>query len=602
VIVDRVRSRGLDGQLERSARVRWHGGEFDLRIAVPPEFAPAPEDASPFLAAALQLAMRRREDLQIDGPVSPLLLRRCEWIQQIYAAWDPTLSHCELRASAEIEPSPGRDAAASFFSRGVDSTCCAAVEREESIGLLVFCDGLEPRHDQRVRAEEMRLARVVAEQIGLPLVTTSTNLRELTDPLVRDWEDYVAPALAFVAHSLAGGLRRAVVPSSDSYATLEPCGTSPLLDPLFSTEAVVIEHDTVTRGHGAKVAWLAVERPDLLRLLKVCYVENRPDNCGRCGKCLVTMAELQVAGALHMAELFPNEIDLDAVAQMRIMSRKARFDFVAVFAALGASETDRRLRVAIETALDNGARDLAARVREGRFEPLSFRGRHMDSCIAMLREQHLAVDTGSEEAPPASASADAAVGLVRALDDDRGCHVYSAGKIAWGLRAVELGRLHSQPHDGSVPLWITAEGRALTPTHIPSIEPAPLRASLRWAFAPLAWRGFARFSRRAGAVIWRLGWLAKSHEDGEPVSATRHRAGFLHENERDGRLSLYSAVHPITGDQLLTTWRWEATDLGYAQVTLLGYLDPCEPPTGRLAGRRPHVPWASRFGQRVRAA
>ena len=305
MIVDQLRSRELGDRVGRAARLRWDGGEFDLRLELPAALAGPPEDGSPYLAATLQLAMRLGEDLVVDAPVSAQLLRRCAEIQQVYSSWDPRLPGCEIQVSHEVRQVSRGGAAVSFFSRGVDSMYSAVCEREEPLSGLLFCDGLDTLHDERVRAEEMRLASDAAAAIGLPLTVVSTNLRTLVDQFGIDWEDYVAPGLVSVAHALSGGLRRAVIPSTDTYATLEPCGTGPLLDPLFSTEAVRIEHDSIAPSRAAKIAWLSARRPDLLRWLKVCFFVNDHGNCGACGKCLLTMLELDVAGTLLLAELFP---------------------------------------------------------------------------------------------------------------------------------------------------------------------------------------------------------------------------------------------------------------------------------------------------------
>ena len=74
MIVDRIEERELDGLLERSARLRWNGGEFRARFAVPPELAPPEPDGSPFLAVSLLPAMAFHEDLVVDAPVSALLV------------------------------------------------------------------------------------------------------------------------------------------------------------------------------------------------------------------------------------------------------------------------------------------------------------------------------------------------------------------------------------------------------------------------------------------------------------------------------------------------------------------------------------------------
>jgi hypothetical protein len=81
--------------------------------------------------------------------------------------------------------------------------------------------------------------------------------------------------------------------------------------------------------------------------------------------------------------------------------------------------------------------------------------------------------------------------------------------------------------------------------------------------------------------------------DGEPV-------GYLERRPGPGRIALHAAVHPVTGDQLVTTDPYEAIDLGYGEPVMLGYALAAAPVTGRLGTTRPVLEWASRFGQRVR--
>jgi hypothetical protein len=77
--------------------------------------------------------------------------------------------------------------------------------------------------------------------------------------------------------------------------------------------------------------------------------------------------------------------------------------------------------------------------------------------------------------------------------------------------------------------------------------------------------------------------------EGEP-------AGYLFRTPRAYSAPLYSALHPVTGDQLLTRDPWEAIDMGYSQPVLLGELVAVAPLTGSLEPVRYGVPWASRFG------
>jgi colanic acid/amylovoran biosynthesis protein len=335
VIIDQLQTQQRQGRTETSARLSWASGEFRLEVEMPSEFAGGRADASPFLCASVLLAMRLGEDLEIRGPVSRPLRDRVPRIVHLYARWDPRLARIEVRAADELEAAPRASGIGCFFSRGVDSLYSAASPRglPGPVTQLVFCDRLEPIHGAEVRAEEIRLATEAAALLGLPLAVIESNIRELTDPIVRDWEDMVGAGLSFLATAMSGGFGHVLIPSSDGPRTLGPCGTSPLLDPLFSTAEVEVEHDApATRP--AKVAWLAHEHPELLPYLKVCYHEDRADNCGRCSKCLLTMLALEATGSRAQATGFPAEIDGEALAEVRIRGPQAEEEFAEVEHAL----------------------------------------------------------------------------------------------------------------------------------------------------------------------------------------------------------------------------------------------------------------------------
>ncbi|MDQ3936753.1 MAG: hypothetical protein M3340_19205, partial [Actinomycetota bacterium] len=362
MIVDELRAEASGGEVERSARLRWDGGEFRLRVTVPAELAPRHPDASPFVCTCLLLAMRLSEDLDVRGPVSEPLLASARRIVDLYASWDPRLYRTRVRAERASEPAPRAAGIGAFVSRGVDSLYTAAVPRALPGPLthLVFCDHLEPKHSAATRAAEIEESRAAAGLLGLPLVVIDSNVRELTDPLVGDWEDMVGGALAMLATAMPGGFGHVVIPSSDGPATIGPCGTSPLLDPLFSTAEVEVVHDA-PQTRTAKVEWLARERPGLLPHLKVCFEEDRPDNCGRCSKCVVTMLALEAAGALRAASGFPPAVDLDALAKLKPGFVNERVEFEAIEQALRA-RGDYELADAVRAALDRGAAVDPARI------------------------------------------------------------------------------------------------------------------------------------------------------------------------------------------------------------------------------------------------
>lgn len=371
--------------------------------------------------------------------------------------------------------------------------------------------------------------------------------------------------LALVALGLGGGLGTVLIPASDSTETLGPFGSSPALDRLFSTEALALETDSVALGRVAKGLWLARERPDLLAELKVCHEENRPGNCGRCSKCLLTMATLRAAGALAAAQQFPDALDLDLIATTPMRSFQPR----AEWAELGRAVRDGRdpeLHAAI----------LAALARPGwaypgpppRDDTPDFRARHNALIVSVVRDR--------APWPAAPFAAPPGHGLVRAVDARAGRHVYAVGRVPPGELAAELGSVPRGAAQDLEPLWATADGRLVTPAGEAEPKRPPLLALARWALAPLAWRDVGLGpAERAGAVRWRVSRLARDR--GQRSRAPVGVVGHLHRHPQPGRLPLLSALHPVTGDQLLATSEWEAVDMGYGPPRLLGYLDGLAP-------------------------
>jgi hypothetical protein len=629
VIVDRLEQRETGERVESSARLRWVGGEFRLRVTVPAGFEAPAGDASAWLACTLPLALYRHEDLYLDGEVSPLMLGGLEELQAVYASFDPAVRRCRVRVAAEAPAREPKAGVGGMFSRGVDSMFTATRERQPELTHLVFCDTMEPILDERVTAEELRLAGECASLLGLPLVWVSMNFRDPGAQII-EYQDYHGAGLATLGLSLSGGLGRAVLPPGGTYSLLVPAGSHPLLDPLFSTEALTVEHDSVAEPRAGKVRFLAEERPDLLPHLKVCQVENRSDNCGRCRKCMWTMICLQAAGALELAEGFPDEIDIEAIRELRLEHYLQRAFWNGAVAALGDSPRDRAVRDAVHRfPLGRSARPSPLVRARAAWDWLRGRRSTPDPTWSNALSGHLRGTSNAAMAfmrdgrpypfglefaspqpkpvwsagplppdwsPPPEPAADR-IGLLRLIDRAAGRHRYAAGSlppIAGAERVGELGALRAA---GDVPVWLTDEGRLLTDHYEPAAaRPRPAKA-LRWSLAPLRWRGDAPLPDLLRAALLRAPAVLASPNGAVP--ARGEPVGYLAAEAGGGRLPLWSAVHPVTGDQLLTTQEGDAGNLGYGEPVRLGYLEPDAPVSGNLGSGRPHIPWAARFGRRL---
>jgi glycosyltransferase involved in cell wall biosynthesis len=200
-------------------------------------------------------------------------------------------------------------------------------------------------------------------------------------------------------------------------------------------------------------------------------------------------------------------------------------------------------------------------------------------------------------APPAVE--DWPLGLVRTLDLDGKRHSYAVGRFPAEEIVGELGSCHSRPGPGSVPLWVSDDGRyVVTEGYRPSLRRPGLRKAARWVVAPVTWSGLEPVRARVRSVLARAA-EARRRINGQPLPVlgpVGAPVGYLDPVGAEGSPPLYAGLHPIVGDQLLTTDQWELVHLGYVDIALLGFLIPVAPLTGRLWSKRPPLPWASRYG------
>jgi hypothetical protein len=192
-------------------------------------------------------------------------------------------------------------------------------------------------------------------------------------------------------------------------------------------------------------------------------------------------------------------------------------------------------------------------------------------------------------------------GLLRTTDSATRRHRVAlntarAGEVSWELGAL----LDRNPGEG-IPVWVDGDGRMHTESYAPTRHPYDVRRTLRWVGAPASWRGFGRGRARARALA-RRGVEAVRYTVTRPGMATPAQRresphAWLLPDSGPDRCPLFSAVHPITADQLVTRDPSEARELGYGSVEILGYALALAPVTGTLRRPQLSVPWGSRFGE-----
>ena len=207
-------------------------------------------------------AMRLRREADDEEPLSPRLLRGQREFEAIQRAWSHSGRSGTRRSTRSRSSPPAREAGpaaptgrvAAFFSGGVDSW--ATVLDNPDLTDLIFVRGfdimprLEHQGDLADRVE--RQLREAAAELGLTLHVVETNLRELSDPLLR-WEHASAAATVAVALFFEPLFDRVLIAGDADYEVQPKVGANWLVDQLWSTERLEIVESgscrTASRAH-----------------------------------------------------------------------------------------------------------------------------------------------------------------------------------------------------------------------------------------------------------------------------------------------------------------------------------------------------------------
>ncbi len=312
---------------------------------------------------ALIPAMARNTTIKIgDHPVDSGLLDNLHTAQEVWSTWAKakqrrtgirsTYHQVPIAAeshSEEIGSTVPRGTAL-MFSAGVDSFYSALTYRKP-IDAFIFVHGLDVKLDDPLRDEVATHVRRAAAELGVRLIEVETNARSLTDPIV-PWEDTHGAALAAVAHLMGDEFARFVIPATHTYDNLYPLGSHPVLDPLWGSSDIEFIHHGCEADRVAKLKAISGS-PVACRWLRVCpRYDGGSENCGRCEKCLRTMAGIRLAGVGGAISSLPELTGILSLWNVATVRAKGRATTWYDYLSITRSEApDTALRLAIKAAL-----------------------------------------------------------------------------------------------------------------------------------------------------------------------------------------------------------------------------------------------------------
>ncbi len=320
-----LRKKSSGDLVQVSARVVWE--EIDrepeeIFIATVPDFAsdlvPEPEAfLTGVLIPALHLGEKR---IVAEQDICPRLIQNLETVMGLMHHWSegrmkPLKFEVPLKKNAVYSGRPRR--AGMFLSGGIDSLASLRINRllfpqehQDYIrdGLLLHgfdIGGVIKRGAKyHVFERAMRHMEAVAEDAGVTLLPVYTNIRHLCDDRDLWLNRFFGAVLAAAALAFSSRFHLVNIAASYDIYNLVPCGSHPLLDPLYGSADLAIRHCDVHLRRIDKLRIVA-SWPVALDNLRVCLA-NVADrlNCGRCEKCVRTMCGLEAIGALAKCRAF----------------------------------------------------------------------------------------------------------------------------------------------------------------------------------------------------------------------------------------------------------------------------------------------------------
>jgi hypothetical protein len=346
--IENVKSEKKANRKRVSATIRWEDcshEDYEVYFETDEKFA-EDFDSNPHAALSAYLipALRHGEErIFIEAEICPEfkdgINTAMGWISHWFYGNKRKPVRIEAKTQSKIANPRKHSRAGLLFSGGIDSMASLRsnrlnfpLEHPGSIKDGIFAYGFDVRFQESFDEMVSSLSDLV-EETGLTLIPFSSNLFSHYLSLELDFLVNKSPgvwAYQYQGGALAGGAhlftkRLDVVNIACTYdiPNLIPFGNHPLIEPNFSSYDMRIRHDGVNLSRLDKVKLIA-DWDVGLRSIRVCnqigdwnetsqsYRDRNPLepgqlNCGRCSKCLVTMLDLLVAGALHKATTFPKD-------------------------------------------------------------------------------------------------------------------------------------------------------------------------------------------------------------------------------------------------------------------------------------------------------
>ena len=275
------------------------------------------------LCSALAAMRYGEKRIKIDAPISAEIKDGLINAMKCLINWhggDRQIISLEAPIKTEMLFPHKTSRAGALFSGGIDALAMVrdnhlnfALNHPRRIqdGILVYGVLQGENEEDPSFQNVVNAVTMMANDAGIKLIQLYTNAYAHFRDLDTDFSfwrfEYHGSFLAAIAHAFVARLSVASIASTYDFANLEPWGSHPLLDPLYSTTSLQIRHENAALSRLEKTK-LVGEWDIAMKQLRVCNekesYQNGNYNCGNCEKCVRTMTAFLSLGLLEQIATF----------------------------------------------------------------------------------------------------------------------------------------------------------------------------------------------------------------------------------------------------------------------------------------------------------
>lgn len=290
----------------KKSEIYW----FDL----PVEYAKRiHQSGNPWLICLLPLAMTINEDISIDLPLDPMLIKNIKKIMKIWKCWYDNLSIIKLNTPNQLTLNIQPIKTAAFFSGGIDSLYTLLsnendfynqIEPKYEIDTLLTIWGFDiPLTNKENFNKLIANYLPLTDKLNKELICITTNIKETLWNKANWGKLSHGAGLASIGFLLENIFKEILIGSSYGYAYLMPWGSHTIIDPLFTSSILTTIHHGGYCNRVEKTKFL-LDTKIALDYLRVCWKHGIETNCSCCSKCYRTMFTLDNFDALETCGSF----------------------------------------------------------------------------------------------------------------------------------------------------------------------------------------------------------------------------------------------------------------------------------------------------------